>query len=747
MRLSTTAVGTLVALAGTALATSALAQDSVSTSNGLPGDAVSAFAAGAGSGNEQVNNYVLDLTDRRSSWSRLYRYGPLAKGSSGGSSFFTTIVGAQSASNKFVARPFLRGSYSLWEQAPGQGVNFVRNSAPSSIDTSTRIGQQFAVSFMEFGAGPDNIFGNGDDEQNIVSSVVNFNFFEPSRLYVSRMNAAVSKANATAGTLATASYGLGGVDELGTTHVLADNYGLSAGTAVQDKRFIRLTPTARNATILNQISNTGATDTNASRTVLQTQTTLVVPGMIPTAAGTRPIMIGGDFLGNYQFEQVANSMSATLSYLPNNASPRGPVSFSTGAFARFNNTGTDVGVAAVLSRAVGDTRTRGLSAWGVNPDGSVDAAQRIALPFTAGQIIDPTDGFDPTVQFASPLNHEFTNYASQVSFRGGNGPVALAVLPGGDLLAAGTVQTTGVASSTPQSFDNYIAVARVNAGTGFAQWVVAAHTGNASGAAGGLSKVILGDYGLDGIPNTNDEGENDGTVDTGPNAFIGRLAKGNEVNPAATSGPSISSPAMDRFGNLYFLANVSLKKPGPSTKLTQALIKANFDPATNRYELEMLTEVGDIFAGKNSGSNYQVQFMGLNDGDSVDSGAVFSGSIVQDQFARVPASSVYYGSPYALGAMVVRAKVVYDRNNDNQFLDPTVSGNAGSPDQAYNVAMVVMPGYLRLDYNADAFFDQEDLSAFINGYFEESLDADYNEDGTVNQEDLGAFITDFLSEP
>lgn len=746
MHMKTTAVHVLIVIAGSACASSAFAQDSVSTTNGLPGDAVSAFTAGAGANNEQTNDYVIDLSDRVSSWSRTFRFGPLLKGSSGGTSFFTSIVGAQAASNKFTQGPFLRPSYGVWDQAPGAGVNFLRNSTPGTIDTSARTGQRFAVGFMEFGAGPDNVFGNGDDEQNIISGIVNFNFFESRRLYVSRVNAAVNKANGTLGTSATASFGMGGVDEVGNTHFFADNFGLTAGTSVQDKRYIRVNAAARNRTLLNTIANTTTGDINATPTPFQTTNSAVVPTIIPTVVASRPVMIGGDFLGNYQFEQVANSMVASTAYLPANGSPRGPVSFSSGAFSSLATGGSDAGVAAVLSRAVSDTRTRGFSVWGVNNDGSIDSSTRLVLPFTSGQIVDPTDGFDPTVIFATPLNHEFTNYASQVSFRGGSGPVALAVLPGGDLLSSATVATTGNASSVPQSFDNYLAVARTNAGTGVTSWIVAAHTGNAGGAAGGLSKIIRGDFGDDGIPGTGDNGEGDGSLDTGPNASIGRLAKANEVNPASPSGPSISSPAMDRFGNLYFLANVSLKKPGPSTKLTQALIKANFDLGTNRYELELLAEVGDVIAGRNSGTPYQIQFLGINDGDSVDSGAIFSGSIVQDQFAKVAPTSIYYGSPYALGALVIRTKIVYDRNSDGQFLDPTVAGNSGSPDQAYNVAMIVMPGYIAWDFNQDAFINQEDLSGYITAYLDESLDADYNEDGALNQEDLSAYITDYLSE-
>ncbi|MGQ0628236.1 MAG: hypothetical protein ACT4PL_09090, partial [Phycisphaerales bacterium] len=208
---------------------------------------------------------------------------------------------------------------------------------------------------------------------------------------------------------------------------------------------------------------------------------------------------------------------------------------------------------------------------------------------------------------------------------------------------------------------------------------------------------------------------------TGPSAFIGRIARYSEVFSGATAGPSISSPAMDALGNLYFLATVSLKKPG-GPKLTTALIRANYASATGAYELEQLAEVGDIIAGQNSTLNYQIQFLSTADADSVDSGSIFAGNIVQDLTPGLAAGDLGYADPRSLAALVLRCKIVYDRNNDGLFLDPTVSGNAGSPDQGYNVAMVVMPGPTPpagnpLDFNGDGFVEPGDLDEFITAFF------------------------------
>ena len=727
------AAGMAVALAGTMLAARAVAQDSVSTTNGLPGDAVSAYLIGAAAVNEQRNDYVVDLVARTSSWGSSYRFGPLMKASSGGTSYFTNLVGAGALSNRFVFGALARPTYQAWIAA-GQGVSNLNNATPTDngsgnygpIGTSGLMGTQFGAAFMEFGGGPNANFGDGDDENNIIVGIAAFNNLSPGRVFVSRTNAAVNKPSQAGGTTSgTASLGLGGVDELGNVHILADNFGMISGSSIADKRFIRVNAGTRNTALLNQLQNTSYGDSVNTRTLLGVSTTtLAAPTMIPSMLAGRPILVGTDFTNNYQFEGTLNTMSASTAYLPAGGSPRGPMSFSGRTFAQVNTGTGDVGVAAVLSRDSGATRTRGVSVWGLNANGSVDGAQRYVLPTANGQMVDAVDGFDPIATWGAGASHEFCNFASQVSFRGGSGPVAMTVLPGGDLLVAATVSPNNTApSQVPQSMDNYIAVARVNAGTGAVVWRVAAHTGNVAGAAGGLSKAVLG-----GNP-----GE--------PLAIIGRLARYNEVNAGAASGPSLSSPAMDRFGNLYFLATAMLTSGGATT----GLFRANFDDANNGFQIELLANVGSVFAGVNSQRNYQIQFMGTADGDSVDSGAIFSGAIVQDINRHVPPGLIGYGNPHSLGALLVRAKIVYDRNGDGLYLDPTVAGNSGQPDQGYNVAMIVMPDYNPIDFNLDRVVNPDDLGDFITAYFSSESTTDYNDDGVINPDDLGDYITAYFS--
>ncbi|MGQ0627769.1 MAG: hypothetical protein ACT4PL_06660, partial [Phycisphaerales bacterium] len=520
---------TLAFIAGFALATLTHAQDSVSTGNGLPGDAVGAYTIGANS--EQVNNYVVDLTTRSSSWGRAYRFGPVAKSSQVGSTFFNHLIAAQAVSNRFTTGPFLRSSYGAWI-LPGQGVSATQNTTPTDngtgrygiLSTTGRTGTQFALAFNEFGGGPNGLFGDADDESGLITAVVNIDPADPARLFVSRINTAVNKPSNTAGNTATASFGLGGVDASGTLHLLADGYALVSGSAVSDKRLIRINPLLRNTASLNQINNTGGTDATAglNRTLRQGQTSQTTPALIPASVAARPVMIGADFIGNFLFEQTANTIisTTTTAHLPIGGTARGPMSYTAGNFARVGNGASDAGTLLVLSRASGQSRTRGVSIWGVNVDGSIDSATRIELPSASGQIVDPTDGFDPATAagFSTIGSQEFCNYASQVSFRGSSGPVAGVILPGGDLLVAATCAGTGIASSSPASMDNYIAVGRVSAATGVVAWSVAAHTGSTTAGTG---KILLGDFGADGTPGSADAGEGDGQIDTGPSAFIG----------------------------------------------------------------------------------------------------------------------------------------------------------------------------------------------------------------------------------
>jgi hypothetical protein len=723
-------------------ATTARAQDSVAAATGLPGDAPAAYQAGTDS--RQALKYVVDLPAKTSSWGNRYSMGPVVKSSrSNAGGFFDQLIGATAVSAKFSTGAFFGSTaaspapYSLWTGAPGQGVNAPSNTAPATtIPAAGKFGQRFGLAFMEFGAGLDGAFGSGDDECSLVGAMVDFQNRDPGRLFVTRVVAATNKSVATGS--GTASFGLGGVDENGNLHTLADGYGMTVSSRLGTRNLLRLKLAARNPTLTNQIFASGGVtsggDTGALDVVRTTNTMMTVPAIIPaTLPGGlgRPVMMATDLVTNYVFETNPNSSSVSIAYLPAGSSPRGAVTFLPRVFPPVTVPGNDAGTGATLIRTDNNTTTRAVRVFGVNTNGSPDAAGiTLTLPTAATDLIDRADGFAPGTAVGPLSAHEFTNYASQASFRGSSGQVAMAVIPGGDLLVAATVAATGGGSTVPQGQDNYIAVARVPAGGGAPVWTIAAHTGTTAGYAGGQSKAILG------RANPGD-----------PLAPIGRLARYTEANPSASTGPSISSPAMDAAGNVYFVATFATPATGPAPAFSTGVFRANFDPATNAYQLELLAQLGDILPGLNSGKVYQLQSLSLADADSVDSASIFSSSLVQDQLATLPdAGTLPYGSPWTLGALALRAKIVYDMNADGQYVDPSGAGSgSNSPDQAYNAVMVIMPRVTLGDFNRSGATDLLDIFAFLNAWFASDPRADWNGNGAVDLLDIFTFLTDWFN--
>lgn len=295
-----------------------------------------------------------------------------------------------------------------------------------------------------------------------------------------------------------------------------------------------------------------------------------------------------------------------------------------------------------------------------------------------------------------------------------------------DLLVAVTMQAEPN-SRLAQSELNTIAVARIPADGGPPIWTIAAHIGDRNGSAGGLSKAIYS------RPSP-----------SSPLSIIGRLSLSTEIDRFTSSGPSLSSPAMDRSGNIYFISGVALNNSTfpAGIEHTTALLRANFNPSTNAYQLELLAKVGEIHAGVNSGRNYQIQRLSLVTSDSLDPSSVCPSSIVQDYnpLWTAPAHE-NLGSPFALGALAFAARIVYDTNLDNIYSDPTaIAGTTASPDQGYNVIMMLTPRGLKSDANRSGAVTVTDIFTFLADWFAGSLNADFNGSGTVTVTDIFGFL-------
>lgn len=705
------------------LASGACAQDSVSTGFGLPGDALDAYST-----SQQRVSYIVDLASKTSSWGTAYALGPVVKASkSNVGGYFDLLAGSNALSARFAPSRalFNSGAYSVWT-VPGFGVNTTANAAAGTISGAGKFGAQFGLGMLEFGSGTDGAFGTGDDENNIVGAVINFQTRNPNRLWVTRVMAIHNKTSASAS--GTASLGMGAVDELGNLHVYADNFGMTTPLRLAQRELERVRLAQRSSGSLNVLSQAGASDAPSTTRVRINQTSMTVPNIMPEllAGGAgRPVMIATDFASQFIRESAPGTTTTGASP---GGSPRGSVAFVPKVYGAVSSGGAGgaVGTAATLVRTDGNTKTRGVQVFGLDSSGGVTSSMQLVLPVLPAQITDLADGFSPGATYSPITNHEFTNYASQASFRGAASQVAMTVLTSGELMVAALVAATGGGSAVPQGQDNYIAVARVPAGGGTPTWTIAAHTGAPSGAAGGTSKAILG------------------RVGNGPLLTIGRIAKYTEVFGSASTGPSISSPAIDRAGNVYFMSTVSLDNQTGGQTLTTGLIRANYNSTTHAYELELLAQLGDVVSGLNSGRNYQIQFMGVADADSVDSGSIFSGSVVQD---GVPGASANpgYGSAGSLGALAFKAKIVYDVNVDATYADPSgAGGGSTSPDQAYNVVMVLMPQIVPGDFNRDGAKTVQDIFDFLAVWFAAGSGADYNGDGAVTVQDIFDFLNDWF---
>ena len=102
----------------------AAAQDSVSQSGCLQGDAVAPWSdAAAPLGSEQVNSYVVDADTFLGSWGQEYTIAPLSKSSKTSSGFFGSLLSSQGISRDMKLNVlFPTNDYAEW-QAAGQDTS------------------------------------------------------------------------------------------------------------------------------------------------------------------------------------------------------------------------------------------------------------------------------------------------------------------------------------------------------------------------------------------------------------------------------------------------------------------------------------------------------------------------------------------------------------------------------------------------------------------------------------------------
>jgi len=625
------------------LACPGLAQDSTSNSVGLPGDPVDPHLAA-----EQVNDFVVDLTVHTSSWGGVYGVAPLVKASASylpAPQFFNAQVSAQAISTEtLVGVPFARGSYAFWD-VPGAGVNDdpTLNDPPTgSIDTSNSVGNQFGVAFAEFSS--DDAANPTISFNNVVTAVVDYDLGATSRLYVSRVVAAVNSPDWTCNL---SQYGMGGVDNAGLVHFRADGFGSAACqgfTELQSDNYFQVDSLARNAAARNVISNAGGSDAGATSWLLiGSTTTHATPTIIPgSVTGGLPILMGSNFSGQYVFGD-SFPLSASTLHLGTATDHRGQVSHTQRTFSQLP--GSLFGTGATLGKSGSPTDQMAL--WGIGAGGFPAGNVNLVLPAV---ITDNDDGWPSNTLGAGQL--QFGHYFSQAPFRGGNGQVAMGEDQAGRLLAAAVVLHPQFVSG--DQGNNLIAVARATGAS--VEWTMAGYTENANG------KAIYDSNGAN---------------------VIGHLTSLNQIS--TLEGPSLTSPMIDSVGNVYFLAPIDLTSTGGGTGV--GLLRAVYDATAFSYRLDLVLRTGDVLHGPNSDRDYQIRFMTIADSNSIDSGTCFSGNINQDAHNAADPAGLSSTSTEALGGLVLNVDIIYDINGDGLFED--LSTNPSTPDQEYNSLLYV----------------------------------------------------------
>ena len=702
----------VVLIAGLVVAP-ALGQDSVSNNLGaLPGDALSPWNT-----THQCADYVVDLGGLHGSWGTYFKIAPLVKANKSDSDYFNCQISAQGMSRlQQLNVPFPYATYDFWTVA-GDGVHPTYNNTPGTL-SPLGDSNQFAVAFAEYGyTDADASYGG------IIGAVVNYEPTDPDRLYVHRVTAATNSNNNTENR---SQFGMGAVDETGAIMFRADDYSVTGPNPIVDDNIFRVDTLARTCGVVNYVDNAGLADTGAGAWIVMNQATSHgTPNIGPTGVfGTPAFYLGGDYNGQFAYG-TANAPTYTTAHWPAGyTATRGNVSYITQNHPCIGGThGTCAQIFKADSQAAADT----IGLWGLTSTGAVAAGSPTALTLPA-TIVD-----NVTLMTNAPGTNEFDHYHSDIFFRGGNGQVSMNVDQEGRLLVAAVVYEPTTYTNNP---DNYIACARLADPGCTPEWSMVAYSCDTT-LAWETGKPIL-----DG-PGGN---------------MIGRLTTMDELTGGLPYGPSMSAPMIDSAGNVWFIGAAAFYKEDsqgqPYTDTDSALIRAVYYPdyqgtGLAGWELELIFEVGYVFHGQNSGVDYQIQFMGIADSNSVAAGTAWSGNISEKAHLGVaPAGYLFPRHPSTLGGIIASVDICYDVNDDG-----TYDGDEASlDDENYNVLMYVGSGCVLADSNVDGVVNNFDIDGFVLAITNPTVwettypngdivcANDTNGDGVVDNFDIDGFV-------
>ncbi|RMH24045.1 MAG: hypothetical protein D6692_14375 [Planctomycetota bacterium] len=693
--------GIAALVAGAGMSCSALAQDSVSNQAGnLPGDALNPWTQGCAA-------YVVDLAPITTSQGHVFGVAPVLKTSKMSSANFNALGSSVSISPDTVANvPFSRASYSFWN-TPGAGVNGEFNNAGQMVSPSGSA-YRFAVAMSEFGTTDAGRSYNG-----ITAALINYTLSQPNRLFVDRRMAAINMPNATSGD----SSQLGGssIDANGNLYYRGDNFGSTGANQLTGNNIFRTRLADRNCSVINLISSAATLDAT-DRLVVGSTTVHSVPAHIPASVvGGNGLYAGPNFNAQYVYGPALGSITSTLSHLD-------PVATSLSQRGSFGQTkATPLGgvfTLGVLGQDAADDSTV-INVFGVNADGSVASVKGFQVPTS---ITDNDDGF--TVNYL-PGAQDAHHYGS-TAFRGGVGHVALGRDAGGNNLIAMTMSENGFSGD----FANQIVVGRYTDPNGAIEWTMAAYVDQLMPGTMDAGKAIYDQNGVE----------------------IGQLVDLIAVTGGSPFGPSMSAPAMDSAGNIWFIGAVELydRLLDGSSDFDGALIRAIYDQATFSYRLELVLEVGSVISGQNSGLDYRIDFLGTAANNSAPSPSSVWSSAVSDQaWGNADPATLSPSDPRTNGGAVIQTGITYDVNGDGFFNNPTsVNFDPGLPaDETYQVALYVgyyqegpppCPADLAAPFGVLNIFD---IQAFIGLYNTQNPAADLAAPfGVFNIFDIQAYI-------
>jgi len=644
-----TGIAAIIAAAG--LCAPALAQDSISTAGGnLPGDALSPW-------NDHCAAYVVDLVPFTTSRGNLFGVAPIIKTTKTNNTNFNNLyssstISPSTSSNVNYSMP----TFSLWEDAPGSGVHGEMNNPGTPVSPSGEA-SRFAVALNEFGT----TLG-GNNFNGILGAFVNYDPNNANRLFVDRRQAAINTADEFAGD--NSQFGGLSVDANGNIFYRADNNNSTGNNQISGNNILRTRLGDRNCQVPNMISSVAAASDATDVLIGNYPEVLGVPNNIPArVAGGGGLSVGGNAFAatTEMFVADTGSHTQTTGHLDMS---NGWGSDHRGSFATtthdFLGNGADYTLSLLAKDAPGETRI--LNVTSVDAAGAVIGVKGFEIPLTA--ITDNETGFMLTYTG----NGQPNNYTGSTLFRGGVGHVAIGRDQAGRGLMAAMVNQNGFSDD----FSNQIVVCRYDAASGTEEWTFAAYVDQFNLFTPNAGKPIL----------------------DAADATVGQIVNLDAVTGGFPLGPGMSAPSIDSAGNIWFMSAVELFDRGPNgeSDFDGALIRAIYDPATFSYKLELVMEVGQVFAGLNSGRNYRIDFLGssTNTGGATPS-TMYATNVAEFAWNNKDISGVEPSDPITNGGVILGTSITYDTNEDGIYNNPT-SGfyDPSEPaDESYSVGLYV----------------------------------------------------------